>query len=55
MLNTLDKGMEMENLFADTEKAKQTRKTLFRNPRYQKVLKHFLPIWNQRGLLDPLN
>lgn len=54
MINENEKDANMQMLLGDTAESVEYRKQLFLNPRAMKTIKHFLPIWDAQGLLDPL-
>lgn len=55
VLNEQKEGASIENMLQDNEDSKKFRRQMFRNVNYQRVLKGYLPIWNKKGLLDPLH
>lgn len=53
MLNVKEEG-EVATLISDSDEAKEVRKELYQNEKHQKYMKRMLPIWDKKGLLDPL-
>lgn len=53
MLNSQEEG-DVEKLIGDSDNANDFRKQLFREERHKNYMKHLLPIWDKKGLLDPL-
>lgn len=54
MLNEQQVDADLGGLMSDTPEAKQFRQQMYKNEKLMETLKHFLPIWDQMGLLDPL-
>lgn len=55
MINENEKDADMQLVMGTCEKAKAFRRALFMNPRAMRTVKHFLPLWDAKGLLDSLN
>lgn len=55
MLNNQEDNADVAGLIGDTPEAIQFRKQMFKSPRLHKAAQHFLPIWDAKGLLDPLH
>lgn len=55
ILNKEEENAELSNLMTDTAEAQAFKKQIFANEKVTKVIKHFLPIWDKMGLLDPLH
>lgn len=53
MLNNQEEG-GIEKLIGDNDEANDFRKQLFQTERHQNSMKHLLPIWDKKGILDPL-
>lgn len=53
-LNEQEEAGNIELLLGSSEKSKKFRKQLLVNQRFVKTMKHFLPIWDTFGLLDPI-
>lgn len=54
VLNEQTEGASFENMLQDTENSKKFRKQMFSNSNFKRILKGYLPIWDKKGLLDPL-
>lgn len=55
ILNKQQENAELGNIMTDSTEARKFKKQLFENENFIKVVKHFLPIWDNMGLLDPLH
>lgn len=55
MLNEQKENADLSGLMSNTEEAKKFREQMFKSERFITTVKHFLPIWDQMGLLDPLH
>lgn len=54
LVNENEKDADMTMLVGDTEKCKAFRRGLIENPKAVQTMKHYLPLWDAYGLLDPL-
>uniref|UniRef100_A0A336MA18 CSON013155 protein n=1 Tax=Culicoides sonorensis TaxID=179676 RepID=A0A336MA18_CULSO len=54
VLNEQKEGATLDNMMQDTEDSMKFRRQMFKNQNYQRILKRYLPIWDKKGLLDPL-
>lgn len=50
-----DLQVTVEDLYSNSTAGNEVRKKLFKGKRIQETIKHFLPIYDSRGLLDPLH
>lgn len=55
MLNEQQENADLEGLMKNTEEAKLFREQMYKSEKFMKTVQHLLPIWDQMGLLDPLN
>ncbi|XP_063696921.1 uncharacterized protein LOC134827942 isoform X1 [Culicoides brevitarsis] len=55
ILNEQEDHADLEGLVGDSLESKQFKEQMFKNSKFIKTLKHFLPIWDKMGLLDPLH
>lgn len=53
-VNVHDDHADLDTLTGSGPNSIAFRKQLMSNPAVQKIVKHFLPIWDQKGLLEPL-
>ena len=54
MINTCGDDADFESLMMDDEKAMRFKTRIMKNPKYQEILEHILPVFDREGLLDPL-
>lgn len=50
-----DLHLTVEDLYSNSTAGYEVRKNLFKGKRIHETIKHFLPIFDSRGLLDPLH
>lgn len=50
-----DLRVTVDDLYSNSTAGNEVRKKLFKGTRMQETIKHFLPIFDARGLLDPLH
>ncbi|XP_063696978.1 uncharacterized protein LOC134827987 [Culicoides brevitarsis] len=55
MLNEQEDNADFESFVSDSPAARQFREQMLKNAKFIKTLKHFLPIWDNMGLLDQLH
>lgn len=54
IINEREENADIGTLLGNDEVAKGFRKQLLTNERLIRNVKHFLPLWDAKGLLDPL-
>lgn len=54
ILNNDEGGDNLDVVMANDEAGQKIRRNFFKNKKFQRTLKHFLPKWDTHGLLDKL-
>ncbi|XP_063707216.1 uncharacterized protein LOC134836024 [Culicoides brevitarsis] len=55
IINKEEENADVSYLMTDTPEAQKFKKEMFANERLIATVKHFLPLWDKVGLLDPLH